>query len=753
MQFRLVLPGIKAGMSHYTAGSGDCFSAYNVDVTTAIRLFDVDGENLIIYKELLESPTGTGQRQWRYHLLGKNATLNYVKEKTFTFENGWVVNEGRGSTAYSKYTIDGDPGDSGYTTCKNTIIWDIDWLLEQEMSPVTLPSSPTINTSLWRAPMGRIASIPETYAPLDTFTSTILGPDNYSLTLQNYSASYYDAGWLIQTPKSTISSVNYHGRAIPVEEYGYPTLLGKIADNFYFDPKTAEPIAPFEVIAQSMTAYDLVRALYDSAERRECAPRRTGYGTNNNAPWYNQNYYHASFDYTFTNNAIHPVIYPSSYNYFENALIMGIPVTESLDGAHNYVQTGELPEDSYIVDTDPETGQPYSWQGDDASDTTDDSHIDDMELPTPTKGGMVSGSNRYYLVTKQGMENFLSWFWYDLGTLQQVILNFLTSMYGNLKECILSYQYFPCTTAALGEMSENTSNIRLGSLESTQAAYTLDALPSSILLGEINVAEAYEHFGDFLDWEGYTNFQIYLPFAGIFELPTKSVQNRILKVYYAVDVASTALQYTVKAFAQDSEAGFIVFQTQIPFGETIGISLQDAMQLKTSILSSTVNAATDIAAMTVGLHTGSAVAASVSKGIGTSFNIEKGKATASQSSGNNTNSNTIRSRTADIGFNTGQVVHDLLQFKSDVPSAVGQTNGLVGKWSPLKCYLLVDRPIEYRPKNYGKYIGYLYYKYNQLGLMSGYTTCINPQIEFKNNAPLIKEIEEIYRLLQTGIII
>ena len=743
MQFRLVLPGIMAGMSHYTAGSGNVFSAYNVDVATVIRLFDVDGENLIIYKELFERPTG--QRQWRYHLLGKNATLNYVKSKSVSFERGWSVQEGTSSqsTSYTKYTIDGNPGDSGYTTCKNTIIWDIDWLLEQEMTTVTLPTSPSITPALWRAPMGCMLSIPDHYSSTTAFTSTVLGADNYAMSLTNYSAVSNSAGWLLVPPKSNNSIVNYHGTGISVEEYGYPTLPSKAADNYYFDPKTAEPISPFGVIAQSMTAYDLVRALYDSAERHECAPRRTGSSVSSNSPWYDQNNYSASYDYTFTNNAIHPYIFPSTYNYFENALIMGIPVTESLEGAENYVETGELPEDAYIIDTDPETGQPYSWQGDDASDTTDDSHIDDMELPTPTKGSMVSGSNKYYLLTKQGMENFLSWFWYDNGTLSQIILNFLTSMYGNLKECILSYQYFPCTTTALGEMSENTTNIMLGSLESTQAAYTLDALPPNILLGTINVAEAYEHFGDFLDWEGYTNFQIYLPYAGIFELPTKSVQNKVLKVYYAVDVASTALQYTIKTFAQDSEAGFVVFQTQIPFGEAIGISLQDAMQLKTSILSSTVNAATDIAQMTVGLHTGTAMLGNVTESFTThGAEISQTKTDSS-----------IKSKSVDSGFNTGQIAKDLLQFKSDVPSAVGQTNGLVGKWSPWNCYLLVDRPIEYRPKNYGKYIGYLYYQYNQLGLMSGYTTCINPQIEFKNSAPLIKEIEEIYQLLQTGIII
>lgn len=753
MKIRVVLPSMVSGLTHYTAGGGLVFSYYIANGVTAIRLFDVDGENLIVYKERFQRING--QVIWRYHLLGKNAKLNYVKQKEIKYTNSWNVNEGTGSGAYLNWTIDGNSGDSDYTAAKNTIIWDTDWLNESEMSEVTIPQGNTLAPGLWQNPMGRMLTIPTSYSATTAFSSTILGPDNYAFTYNSYNDS---AMWLRANPKGNESRVNYQGTSIPVSQYGMPCLMPYITDNFFVDPKTAEAVEPFETIQKSITAYGLVSGMLSymqDGNARECAPRAIGSGKGYSHPWYDQNDYRASYDYTFTNNFLHPIdIIPESYEYFQNACIMGVPVTEDAAKAAHYVETGELPDDAYQIETDDDTGLPYTWQGDPASDTSDKSHIDDMELPNPTKGGMVSGSNRYYLVTEEGMANFLHWFWYDLGTLEQVIWNFLTSMYGNLKECIISYQYFPCSTSALGGMSGNTSSIMLGNLDSDQDAYELNSLPSNVLLGTIDISTAYEHFGDFLDWEGYTNFQIYLPYAGIFDLPTKSVQNKVLKVYYVVDVPSGALQYTLKVFADnESENGFVVLQTSIPFGESISISLQDAMQTKTALLQSTVNAAIDIASMTVGLHTGSAIASSVTKGVAASYNIEKGIATASQQSGNNSNSNNIQNRSSDVGFNTGQVAHDLLQFKSDLPSAVGQTNGLIGKWSPWSCYLLVDRPIEYRPENYGKYVGYLYYKYNKLSNMKGYTTCLNPQISFTTGAPLIKEIEEIYSLLQMGVIL
>ena len=58
------------------------------------------------------------------------------------------------------------------------------------------------------------------------------------------------------------------------------------------------------------------------------------------------------------------------------------------------------------------------------------------------------------------------------------------------------------------------------------------------------------------------------------------------------------------------------------------------------------------------------------------------------------------------------------------------------------------------PNNFGKTIGHLYCKSEVLGSLKGYTVCSNVRIdEFVDLIPTRQEVDEIYSLLETGVII
>ena len=394
----------------------------------------------------------------------------------------------------------------------------------------------------------------------------------------------------------------------------------------------------------------------------------------------------------------------------DDYLFVGIYVTEDYEGAKKYVDDGTVPDDAKKVDDIGTT--PIDDEDETKNDDgKDNSHRDNQENNDPTNTALNSGATNYYYMNKSGLENFIKWFWNNTGEFEDLLNNWFTNVYGDMKECITGVYHFPCPLSALASTT-GQKNIYIGRYDTGLSSGCLVNPPKNILLGNVNLNDdKWKNTDSFLDFEGYTTISLYLPYYGLVDLPTKTVMYTTISVYYAVDVPSMQLLYTVKS------NGMIVFETSISFGDIVPISLSSGIQNATNTMNMATNIATSAGAIGLGVATGGAAAPLIAGGM----------------------------------LSTVATAHN----QTDGITVKGNATGQMGKWGSLKCALIVTKPISKRPKNYGKIKGNLIcddYKLSSLK-GKGLTICENPRLKFSLTKPTLAEIDEIHDYLKKGVIL
>ena len=394
----------------------------------------------------------------------------------------------------------------------------------------------------------------------------------------------------------------------------------------------------------------------------------------------------------------------------EDYLFLGIYVTEDYEGAKKYVEDGTVPDDATKIDdigTKPIDDEDETKN----DDGKDNSHRDTQKNNNPTHTALNSGATNYYYMTQSGIENFIKWFWNNTGDFEDLLNNWFTNVYGDMKECITGVYHFPCPLSAMASTTEQ-KNIFIGRYDTGLSSGCLVNPPANILLGKVSLNdEKWKNTNSFLDFDGYTTISLYLPYYGLVDLPTKSVMYTTISVLYAVDVPSMQLLYTVKS------NGMIVFETSISFGDIVPISLSSGIQSATNTMNMATNIATSAGTIGLGVATGGAAAPIIAGGM----------------------LSTIASAHA----------------PTDGITVKGNSTGQMGKWGSLKCALIVTKPISKRPKNYGKIKGNLIcddYKLSSLK-GKGLTICENPRLKFSLTKPTLEEVNEIYDYLKKGVIL
>ena len=389
-------------------------------------------------------------------------------------------------------------------------------------------------------------------------------------------------------------------------------------------------------------------------------------------------------------------------NLAEEYMFIDIYVTEDYDGAKKYVEDGTVPDDGKkIDDITPKTDEDDTQN----EDGKDNSKRDDQPIHNPENTALNSGSTTYFYMGKAGLSSFIKWFWNDTGDFETIVNNYISNLYGNLKECISGVFHFPCPLNALCSTTGN-KEIVIGRYHTNINADFLESPPKNILLGTVDLNDdKWKKTNSFLDFDGYTTIAMYLPYLGIIDLPTKTVQNTKLSVYYAVDVPSMQMKYTIKS------NGIIVHEQVVQFGDDIPISLSSGLQNVTNTVSAVTSGVSDLAMVGV---------------------IGGGKKAAASA---------LLHTVADAHTTTDGI------------TVKGSSSGVMGKWGALKCSLIVTKPISKRPKNYAHIKGNLICDTYKLSSLKGFTACENPRITFTQGKPTEKEIEEIYSLLEKGVIL
>lgn len=389
-------------------------------------------------------------------------------------------------------------------------------------------------------------------------------------------------------------------------------------------------------------------------------------------------------------------------NMAEEYMFVGIYVTEKLDQATKYIDDGTVPDDAVKNDdVTPKTDEDTT----DNEDGKDNSKKDDQDLHNPDNTALNSGSTTYYYMNSGGLSAFIKWFWNDTGDLESILNNYISNMYGDLKECISGIYHFPCPLSAMCS-STGHKEIVIGRYKSGLSSDYLKTPPKNVLLGSVNLnSDEWKLTKSFLDYDGYTNISLYLPYLGVVNLPTKTVQKTKLSVYYAVDVPSMQLKYTVKS------NGLIVHEQVTQIGDEVPISLSSGLQGVTNTMSAVTGMASDVAML------------------GTMGGGKKAIAST--------------------------LVHTVANAHTttDGITVQGNSSGVMGKWGSLRCALIVTKPISKRPSNYSKIKGNLICDTYNLSALKGLTICENPRITFNTGKPTENEVAEIYNLLEKGVIL
>lgn len=389
-------------------------------------------------------------------------------------------------------------------------------------------------------------------------------------------------------------------------------------------------------------------------------------------------------------------------NLCEEYMFVGIYVTENYEQGKKYVEDGTVPDDAVKNDDiGPKTDEDKTHN----EDGKDNTKKDDQKLHDPEHTALNSGSTTYYYMNATALNSFIKWFWNDTGDLESILNNYISNMYGDLKECISGVYHFPCPLSALCSTTGN-KEIVIGRYKTGLTADFLQKPPKNKLLGSVNLnADEWKNTNSFLDYDGYTTIAIYLPYLGVVDLPTKTVQKTKLSVYYAVDVPSMQLKYTIKS------NGLIVHEQVVQFGDDVPISLSSGLQNVTNTVSAVTGMASDVALL------------------------------GTMGGGKKAIASTLVHTVADAHATTDGI------------TVKGNSSGVMGKWGSLKCALIVTKPISKRPSNYAKIKGNLICDTYKLSSLTGLTICENPRITFTNAKPTEKEIEEIYSYLEKGVIL
>ena len=243
-----------------------------------------------------------------------------------------------------------------------------------------------------------------------------------------------------------------------------------------------------------------------------------------------------------------------------------------------------------------------------------------------------------------------------------------------------------------------------------------------------------------LDYSPYSKLGIYLPFIGYQELDIDECRNQTIHLKYRIDVLSgtTVALLSLRELADDPETSRTIYQftgnclTQLP------ITSADYQTMVTN-------------AVNLGLSLASAGATGAIASAGDAVSAERiseGSLTAAEQGLQSTQ------RTAQVASAGGGALsataNAIMGMKPNFKKSggIGASASLLSVKQP---YLFLTTPRQSMPEGYNKVCGFPCNIYGNLGSFSGYT--VVEDIRLNGLVATSPEVEEIYQLLKTGVII
>lgn len=333
---------------------------------------------------------------------------------------------------------------------------------------------------------------------------------------------------------------------------------------------------------------------------------------------------------------------------------------------------------------DPHPPQDEHPSGPGGGDGEYDPTSDPIDFPSlPTGGALHSGAIKAFVVSSSIMAAVFNELWntsiFDIANWQKLLEAPLDSL--------IELSCLPVVPS-----TGNSENIALGNFDTNQPA---PVVTNQYVTIDCGTKQVKKYWGSALDYQPYTNVEIYLPFIGIRELKADDVVGSTVHVKYNIDILTGELTAQIKCGQS------VLYKYNGNCKATVPVSsrVMDALR---SFVQGTMGIAL------AGTPTGVATAT-----IAAAVNVAMSKTHVQRS---------------------------------------GNISGAVGLLDDFVPYLIIHRPIQSLAKNFNVQKGYPSNITAQLSSLKGYT-----EVEYVHltgiSGATDTELEEIERLLKEGVII
>lgn len=410
----------------------------------------------------------------------------------------------------------------------------------------------------------------------------------------------------------------------------------------------------------------------------------------------------------------------------------------------------ELTAGPFPQDEDPYAGGGTSGPsgGDGTFDNTSDQIVDST---TPVFSFADSGFCRIYNPTLTQLQSLANYLWTD-NTFLQTVINHAKQLLEDPIEAIISVAMLP--VAIPQGSSENVKVLFINTGVSMAPATT------QYVEVDCGTFTLQEYYGSALDYNPYTQVDLFLPFIGQVSLNTDEVMGKTLSIKYRVDIVSGMC--VAKVFANDN----CLYQ----FSGNCAIFMPLNSADFSSYLSAAITAATALVSAGAGAAAGSAAAAAESiaePAVQTGGNLLSsgeslitpqmaaeyranefilGRTSGGHSLGEMPPASFGEMERKLIGNTVLAVLGSKISFEH--ASHLAGNSGILGIRRP---YLIINRPDMCNPDQYGKYNGRPCMMYLSLGSLRGYTEI--QEIQLTGFSATNPELAEISKMLKGGVIL
>lgn len=348
----------------------------------------------------------------------------------------------------------------------------------------------------------------------------------------------------------------------------------------------------------------------------------------------------------------------------------------------NFLQPDEEGDVPYSDNPDPYLEPDSSGGGGNGSH---DNESDDITEPgTPSISVTDSGFVDLYTPSVGQMRSLYNYLWsnsFDLDNFKK--------MFSDPMEAILGFSALPFTISAGA-----SHTVKLGNVDTGISMPIVASQYKTIDCGSINIPE---YWGSYLDFNPYTEIEIYLPYIGSRSLDTDEVMGRSVNVTYKIDVVSGGCVALIKIDGSVRYTYSGACAVQMPINRyNFDAVISGAIQIGASIVGGIA---------TGGIGAGVAVASVANAVMKTKTHVEK----------------------------TG---------------SMGGSAGIMGVQKP---YITIKRPNPCIPYGQNEVQGYPSFIYETLGSLSGFTKVSD--IFLDNINATDAEKDEILTLLKGGVIL